>query len=620
MEDFGCRKILQDAGECASPNSKQIRVRPRGQSSSVSSSSSLSPRGWAQTKTGRHVTNIHKINVINNFGMDRDKRVKDNMSWVVLRIVVALLMTIWFGALVCVIRGAVLPPSPVNANSIVEVDSSRVDTKSKDLHTVSLDPKVVAVLKKMKNDSSRVETTSKDMHSASLDPEAVVALKKSNLEATESHSIFDLSLFGNKSPSDFQLYTPHAPSCSEPLEAQEVSFTLVSQLSDDRLWMVKHHCERWGNKPMSIVVFTDRTAADVKSGLISQGCSGESLTLQTVKKTQYDPAGTEYPVNLLRNLAMSAVKTSHILYADVDFWPSTDLYPILSNETIKDRLASDSKIAAIIPVFQMLRMCREYRDCREANIPRMPKHKKGLLWLIERHAAFSFDPTNRGGHGSTKYKTWRKQETATFVDLPCIKSNRYEPYLVLRYCSELPPFQEGFTGYGKNKMTWAMQLRKVGYKFSQIGGAFLVHYPHLDSKSREEWNKKPEVFEEKKVTHKKVTHNLIDRHVDEIVLSQFKRARVDALFLDFKRWLNENIEDDSRTPMCQDAQNDDYTLWVLPSKKEGNADSEDVDNKGDVDGEYVEDSANNDSIEKNAGAEERLENMIDENGNVGKGQ
>ena len=189
------------------------------------------------------------------------------------------------------------------------------------------------------------------------------------------------------------------------------------------------------------------------------------------------------------------------------------------------------------------------------------------------------------------------------------------PYI---YCIDFPPLSISLfrsSSIQIHSSQWAMQLRKVGYKFSQIGGAFLVHYPHLDSKSREEWNKKPEVFEEKKVTH-----NLIDRHVDEIVLSQFKRARVDALFLDFKRWLNENIEDDSRTPMCQDAQNDDYTLWVLPSKKEGNADSEDVDNKGDVDGEYVEDSANNDSIEKNAGAEERLENMIDEDGNVGKGQ
>jgi hypothetical protein len=419
-------------------------MRLRGQGSSAvpsSSTTTLSTKGWAQGKTGRHVTNIHKINVINNFGIDgRDNKLawgENNARWVILKIVMALLMTVWFVALMWVIRGVVLPPS---------------------LH----------------DDANSMP---KDPHTISLETDAVVAASKNmNSKAEESNSIFDLSLFGNKSPSDFQLYTPHAPSCTDPLDARDVSYTLVSQLSNDRLWMVPYHCERWGNNPISIVVFTDRTASDVKSELISKGCSGESLTLQTVEKTRYDPDGTEYPVNLLRNLAMSAVRTSHVLYADVDFWPSSDLYSILSNETIREELASDSKLAAIVPVFQMVRMCREYRDCREANIPRMPENKKGLLRLLEMEAASPFDPTNHGGHGSTKYKTWKKQATATFVELPCINSNRYEPYLVFRYCSELPPFQEGFTGYGKNKMT-------VGLIFSQIQICrtmdYFLHPSHL---------------------------------------------------------------------------------------------------------------------------------------------
>ena len=83
-----------------------------------------------------------------------------------------------------------------------------------------------------------------------------------------------------------------------------------------------------------------------------------------------------------------------------------------------------------------------------------------MFQLIKMKKASTFDPTNVGGHGSTKYITWRDQEVGTMVDLPCIKSNRYEPYLVFRYCSELPPFQEGFTGYGKNKMTVRGERRR----------------------------------------------------------------------------------------------------------------------------------------------------------------
>ena len=456
MEEVARGKNPHIDGENAAPSvSKPARMRLRGQSLSLSSSSSLTARGWTQTKKGRHITNIHKINVINNFGMDGEKCSMEKMGWLLLRIALALLIIVWFGALVSVTRGAALPPSSDNDNSKGNfLDLSHITTKSKFTVIESKD-----LLESKDLDLRSIDTTkskdpeSKDLGTQSLDSDAIAALKALHMKERAAQTIFELSLFGTKSPSDFQLYTPHAPSCSEPLEAQEVSFTLVSQLSNDRLWMIPYHCERWGDNPMSIVVFTDRTSADVKSELISNGCSEESLTLRTVKRTKFDPSGTEYPVNLLRNLAMSAVKTSHILYADVDFWPSSDLFTIISNATIKERLASDSKLAAVIPVFQMERMCREYRDCRETNIPKMPRHKKGLMWLLDRRGAHSFDPTNKGGHGSTKYKTWEKQKTSTFVDLTCIKSNRYEPYLALRYCSELPPFQEGFTGYGKNKMT-----------------------------------------------------------------------------------------------------------------------------------------------------------------------
>jgi hypothetical protein len=116
----------------------------------------------------------------------------------------------------------------------------------------------------------------------------------------------------------------------------------------------------------------------------------------------------------------------------------------------------------------------------------------------------------------------------------------------------------------------------------------------LDSKSRLEWNKKPNVLRKEK----QVTNEVLEQHADEIDLSRFKRARVDALFLDFKRWLYENVEDESRTPKCRNAQNDDLTLWVHPSNKEGS------DGEGDDDGENVEDGAGTDFLEKKAGAEE----------------
>jgi len=209
--------------------------------------------------------------------------------------------------------------------------------------------------------------------------------------------------------------------------------------------MIGHHCKRWGNHPISIVVITNKTAVDVKAELLSMGCSEEQMTLQTVSKTKYDPDGTQYPVNHMRNLALSAVKTSHIVYADVDFLPSTDFYSIISNQATKERLVSDSKLAVVIPAFQMNWL--KCRDCakmrRMVKKKDMSQQKEDLVALIGMGEASIFDPSNEGGHGSTMYHMWQNQETGTLIDLPCITSNRYEPYLALRYCSELPPFQEG---------------------------------------------------------------------------------------------------------------------------------------------------------------------------------
>ena len=400
--------------------------------------------------TGRrhNIMNIHRISVINNFAAPIPNYFstppKERLGWCALRILLALLVIVWFGAMASILKSTP-PPSPQS--------------------------KAASNLSRWKELSEHIKQRRKKVNGKQPPMEEGDIAKegdsKTNINITAS-TIFELSMFGNKSPSDFQLYTPYAPSCSKPLDAHSVSYTLVSQLSNDRLWMVPYHCERWGENPMSIVVFTDTEAADIKSQLVSEGCSTNYLTVQTVKKSKYDPGGTEYPVNLLRNMAASVVKTTHIMYADVDFWPASDLHSILSGEKIKERLASDPKLATVIPVFQMYRLCKEYKDCRDVNIPSMPRTKDSLLALIKQKKASTFDPTNVGGHGSTKYITWRDQETGTFVDLPCIKSNRYEPYLVFRYCSELPPFQEGFAGYGKNKMTVRLRMCDFSMQFVLI--------------------------------------------------------------------------------------------------------------------------------------------------------
>lgn len=110
-----------------------------------------------------------------------------------------------------------------------------------------------------------------------------------------------------------------------------------------------------------------------------------------------------------------------------------------------------------------------------------------------------------------------------------------------------------------------MHMRHTGYQFAQLGGAFLVHYPHKDSGSRLEWDKVPKELEfDRTAKHMKEARD--GGVLDTVEFTKFKRGQIDALFVQFRKWLREEVEDVSRVPLCHDAMDDDAKLWVLDPK------------------------------------------------------
>ncbi|VEU35305.1 unnamed protein product [Pseudo-nitzschia multistriata] len=381
----------------------------------------------------------------------------------------------------------------------------------------------------------------------------------------------------------FRLESEDAPRCSEAAwdSPRDIDFTLVTQLSDDRLWMMGEHCDRHGPHPVSIAVYSNKTRGDVVGELTALGCSvaGESpsgrgnpaVVSVAVLDASNHGAWNDYPVNELRNLAFSGVTTTHVVYADVDFWPGDKLYESLV--AAREELWHDPKLALVVPAFQLNRAkdCQdETVECREEHAPLMPRSLDQLNEGMNKKTITVFDPYNGGGHGSTDYHRWFKQGHRVLYELPCLKSHRYEPFLAIRYCRELtPPFQSAFSGYGKNKMTWTMQVVASGFRLAQVAGAFLVHYPHAISKSRQRWNEAPP---ELKQAGKNNNYNVRrPRKSDgDPGFGDYHRGRVDDLYLRFKEWLAEAIpEETARMEMCRTAQDDDSKLWVDPRRKKG---------------------------------------------------
>jgi len=117
----------------------------------------------------------------------------------------------------------------------------------------------------------------------------------------------------------------------------------------------------------------------------------------------------------------------------------------------------------------------------------MPKNFNELRTCIIARDCHIFDRYNQDGHGTTDYRSWLKTESRSARAIKCFLSNRYEPYVVLRKSPRLPPYEEQFTGYGKNKIQHVVHLRYAGWSFSVLSHSFLAHFPHHKSASRVKW-------------------------------------------------------------------------------------------------------------------------------------
>ena len=88
-------------------------------------------------------------------------------------------------------------------------------------------------------------------------------------------------------------------------------------------------------------------------------------------------------------------------------------------------------------------MCRRVLDA-------VPVSDQGLRECILAKHCHIFDyRSNSGGHATTDYRSWLRQDSKSLRRIPCFTSDRYEPYLVLPKLPTTPAYDERFVGYVK---------------------------------------------------------------------------------------------------------------------------------------------------------------------------
>ncbi len=335
------------------------------------------------------------------------------------------------------------------------------------------------------------------------DTNKLVNNTKNMYTATHSVAIIkeeDLTPFVFQNQSEFKIeYFSSMPECT-PLVPDQVSFTLTTQLSPDRLWIMKHQCERWPSPlPIAIAIYLPPdTESDETSRLINH-LENElhcDLTRMHITLFHASPlsAKDQYPVNVLRNLALKSISTTHAVYIDSDFLISNGLHNDLMSTTTHV-LANDSRVAVVIPAFDYRPNCKINKQkrilaCLKTEWDTIPKRYEDILALLDKtdlprvDRGFQTIHGKNKYHGTTLYKKWTQNQSIA-IPIPCIKTATYEPYLAIRVCRDLPLFPELFKGWGYNKVIWIkILLKKLAYRLWQLPHGFVVHVPHEISASR----------------------------------------------------------------------------------------------------------------------------------------
>jgi len=285
----------------------------------------------------------------------------------------------------------------------------------------------------------------------------------------------------------------------EPLKRKtDVEVTLISHTTMNRFWILRETCSRWGesNDFIIVVYYTKEEYEQLKleSSLLLKECKG--VQIKPFFDDREGDFSDSYPVNTLRNIGLSALTTSHYLMLDIDFLPSAYLHELI--DTQKGKLFEDPKQTLIVPAFQRqgpddgTNVCDDGESCRAVlknNKDFIPHNFKGLEHCLRSKdcIVFQYD-NNPQGHSSTNTAMWVRRVEDGVEELKCFDNNRYEPYLVVRHCKGFTPlYDERFYGYGKNKIEMIAHLRHMDYKFSIINKAFIVHFPHPESKAKEGW-------------------------------------------------------------------------------------------------------------------------------------
>ena len=189
-------------------------------------------------------------------------------------------------------------------------------------------------------------------------------------------------------------------------------------------------------------------------------------------------------------MAIANASTDLFVALDVDLMPPPNGHEKLTH--ILNRSGGVSLVEAIashktlfvLPAF-------EFTDKgRKPDTDELPDETMDVVNLVERGELIRFKSKwHQRGHRNTDFRKWHAvAKSSGRGGIPSVTTpsfyfieyeHSFEPY-VLGWRPGMPRLAPEFRGWGKNKMSWFMELHCEGYTFAVLTDFFVVHLNHPD--------------------------------------------------------------------------------------------------------------------------------------------
>ena len=291
------------------------------------------------------------------------------------------------------------------------------------------------------------------------------------------------------------------------IPVEEMDITLVTQGSVDKLPRLVNVLERWqGPISCAILISTIENIHTLLSFMETYSIIQQRVTIHLY----FEIGNLQYPINIMRNLALFNIESNYFFALDIDFLPNANAYEVVKGELPKRATSLHKKTLWVLPAFERFQS-KENKPARDVtSMTLIPRDKAELVLAVQAKVVAPFHEYYPAGHiHVTNYTKWYHYSTFSY-SVPY--KSPYEPYVIGHRLS-IPPYWPGFRGFGLNKASWFLELDAAGYTFEVLGQHFVVHMNHRGRQGRTDKSGQTQIEKKLLMEHLKTHYGVSQKYL-----------------------------------------------------------------------------------------------------------